>query len=162
LGLVRADDQPSTAKPLAVKWLVVATMMLDDAQNAILVNGYFSRYPAEQVLKGQVAPDEGRIDAALKRAGITTLDVVLAAHSHFDPSLDTPVAAKTSAVVAGSESTANIAPRTQLPGKPHRWHQGPGRVALRGPQDHGDSVAALPQRPCTSGDHGTARARWKN
>jgi beta-lactamase superfamily II metal-dependent hydrolase len=55
--------------------------MLDDAQNAILVNGYFSRYPAEQ---GQVAPDEGQIDAALKRAGITKLDVVLAAHSHFD------------------------------------------------------------------------------
>lgn len=146
-GSARAASPPSKAKPLTVKWLDVTTVLLDDGQDAILVDGYFSRYPVEQILEGQIGPDEAQIDAALKRAGITKLDVVLAAHSHLDHALDTPVvAARTGAVVAGSESTANIARGLNFPES--RIHVVKDREVLR----YGDFKITVIQSPHSPGD----------
>ncbi len=101
----RADD----ATPVRVTFLGVATLLVDDGQSAVLTDGFFSRPGLLAVATRRLAPDEGRIDAALRRAGIRGLAAVVPVHSHFDHALDAAaVAARTGAVLAGGRSTRNV------------------------------------------------------
>lgn len=57
-----------------------------------------------------------RIEAALARAGVLELAVVIPVHSHYDHAMDAPeVARRTGALLLGSESTANIGRGWGLP-----------------------------------------------
>jgi L-ascorbate metabolism protein UlaG (beta-lactamase superfamily) len=103
--------------PLFVTFLGVSTLLIDDGTDAILIDGYFTR-PGVTFGSTPVAPDHGKIDAALATAQITTTTVarslrlaaVVVNHSHYDHALDAPeVANKTGARLVGSATTANIA-----------------------------------------------------
>jgi L-ascorbate metabolism protein UlaG (beta-lactamase superfamily) len=95
--------------PLAVTFLGVASLLIDDGTSAIMTDGFFSRPGLRQVLTSTIAPDVERIEQCLRRASVTELDAVLPVHSHYDHALDSAVVAeRTGAVLVGGASTANI------------------------------------------------------
>lgn len=100
---------------LRVMFMGVTTILLDDGENVIMTDGFFSR-PGKTSLLRKISSDQTRITYALSRAGVTKLAAVLTAHSHHDHAMDSPeVARRTSALLIGSESTANIARGVNFP-----------------------------------------------
>ncbi|MBX2877400.1 MAG: MBL fold metallo-hydrolase [Saprospiraceae bacterium] len=109
-----ADVTPSSA--VTAQFAGVSTLLLSDGETTILTDGYFSRPGALQVGFGKIEPDEEDVKWGVKRLGITTLDVILVVHSHFDHAMDAPIVSKlTGAPVYGSASTANICRGLDLP-----------------------------------------------
>lgn len=99
-----------------VRFFGVATVLIEDGTTAVMTDGFFSRPGFVPVVLLKVAPDPGRIDAALRKGHVSKLAAVLVAHSHYDHALDAPaVAARTGAMLVGSESTANIGRGQGLP-----------------------------------------------
>jgi len=86
-------------------YLGVAGWRLDVAGATLLVDPYFTRTAVEDEA-ALLEPDTRALAAfAPPRA-----DVILVGHSHFDHLLDVPaIAARTGAIVAGTESTLNVA-----------------------------------------------------
>ncbi|MDO9461017.1 MAG: MBL fold metallo-hydrolase [Alphaproteobacteria bacterium] len=119
-----AAMQMSAAKEesgnVRVKFLGVATILIDDGETAILTDGFFSRPGILPMATSRIAPDIPAIDQGLKRAGITKLAAIIPVHSHYDHAMDAPeVALRTGAIFIGSQSTANIGrgwglPETQI------------------------------------------------
>jgi len=102
--------------PLAVTFLGVSTLLIDDGTSAVMTDGFFSRPGLLQLARGRIAPDAGRIAACLTRAQVHKLHAVLPVHTHYDHALDSAfVAQRTDAVVVGGESAANIARGHGLP-----------------------------------------------
>lgn len=102
--------------PLAVTFLGVSTLLVDDGTSAILTDGFFSRPSLLRVGLGRVAPHRARIEACLGRIGARPVEAVLPVHSHFDHALDSAyVAERTGARLVGGESTANIGRGHGLP-----------------------------------------------
>jgi L-ascorbate metabolism protein UlaG (beta-lactamase superfamily) len=100
---------PAEAGGISVKFLGVATILIDDGETALLTDGFFSRPSALQLLTGKIEPDLEAITQGMKRAGITKLAAVIVNHSHYDHAMDAPeVAKRAGALLVGSESTANI------------------------------------------------------
>lgn len=90
-------------------FLGVATVLFDDGESAIMVDGFFTRPGKKSLVFGKIAPNPAIIDSALERAGVKKLKAVLVSHSHYDHAMDcAEVAKRTDAVLVGSESTANI------------------------------------------------------
>lgn len=109
-------DVPEAGTPFAVTFLGVSTVLVDDGETALLTDGFFSRPSMGRVLLGRLAPDDARIDAALRRAGIDRLAVVAPVHTHFDHAMDSPaVVRRTGAVLAGGASAAHIGRGAGLP-----------------------------------------------
>ena len=101
----------STSSELSVTYLGVTSLLFDDGETQLLVDGFFTRPLLTKILAGQAfAPDERAIDKALADFKMDRLAAITAVHSHYDHAMDVGViAAKTGALVIGSESTANIA-----------------------------------------------------
>jgi L-ascorbate metabolism protein UlaG (beta-lactamase superfamily) len=98
-------------------WLGVTTMLFDDGDTQILIDGFFSR-PAvwDSILGRAVVNDAATINYALHEYGMSRLAVIIPVHSHFDHAMDIgAVAKRTSASILGSESTANIARGAGVP-----------------------------------------------
>jgi L-ascorbate metabolism protein UlaG (beta-lactamase superfamily) len=109
-------DVPAATAELGVTFLGVATLLFDDGQSAVLTDGFFSRPGLPRVALRPLAPDRRRVQGALAAAGIDRLDAVTAVHSHYDHVLDSAeVAARTGAVLVGSESTVNVGRGAGLP-----------------------------------------------
>jgi len=106
---LRLEAAPPVPGQLRVTFLGVATLLFEDGDTSILVDGFFSRPNVFRTLVAKVAPDATAIERNLERAGIKTLAAVFTVHSHYDHAMDSPiVAARTGALLVGSESTANI------------------------------------------------------
>lgn len=109
-------DVPGAEGAFAVTFLGVSSVLVDDGETALLTDGFFSRPPMGRVLLGRIAPDDARIDAVLRRAGIDRLAVVAPVHTHFDHAMDSPaVVRRTGAVLAGGSSAAHIGRGAGLP-----------------------------------------------
>ncbi|HEX7978403.1 MAG TPA: hypothetical protein VF461_07365 [Gemmatimonadaceae bacterium] len=107
---------PAPAHQFSARWMGDGTILLGDGGAAILVDPYFSRLPREQVLRGVVAPDTDRVDAALQRAGARKLLAVVATSTTFDHAMEVPiVAARTDADIVGSMSLMNVARGSAIP-----------------------------------------------
>jgi L-ascorbate metabolism protein UlaG (beta-lactamase superfamily) len=97
-------------------FLGVSTILFDDGRTAIMTDGFFSRPGVARLIFGRLGPDRTRVEAALTRFGISRLDAVFVAHSHYDHALDAAVVAElTGARLIGSASTRNIARGQGLP-----------------------------------------------
>jgi L-ascorbate metabolism protein UlaG (beta-lactamase superfamily) len=106
---LRLEAAPPARGALRVTFLGTATLLFEDGDTSILVDGFFSRPNALRTLVAKVAPDRAVIDRTLERAGIKSLAAVITVHSHYDHAMDSPIVAeKTGALLVGSESTANI------------------------------------------------------
>ena len=108
-------DVPAATGDLAVTFLGVSTLLLDDGDSAVMTDGFFSRPSLRKVAFGKLAPNPTRIDSALTRLGLNgantgrRLDAVLPVHTHFDHVMDSAaVANRTGAVLVGGESAANV------------------------------------------------------
>jgi L-ascorbate metabolism protein UlaG (beta-lactamase superfamily) len=101
---------------LRVTFLGVSTLLFDDGDSAVLIDGFFSRPPLLLTAFGRIGPDEDAISRALEDLGIEKLDAVVTVHSHYDHAMDSPeVARRTGAKLVGSISTAWIARGQDLP-----------------------------------------------
>lgn len=106
----RFDVPEARSGELAVTWLGVSTLLIDDGDHAFMTDGFFSRPPLLRVGIGRLAPDKARIDSALHRAGVNRLELIAPVHSHYDHVMDTAeVALRTGAKVVGGLSTVNVA-----------------------------------------------------
>ena len=95
--------------PLAVTWLGVSTLLLDDGSSTLMTDGYFSRPSLAQVALGKVSPSPARVDGCLARLQLTRLEAVIPVHTHIDHALDSAlVADRTGARLVGGESAANV------------------------------------------------------
>lgn len=101
---------------LKVTFMGTTTLLFQDRNNAVLIDGFFSRPSKLRVVLGSVEPDEAKIRSAIQRAGIQQLDAIYVAHSHYDHAMDVAVvAAITGAKIYGSSSTFNIATGGGIP-----------------------------------------------
>lgn len=109
-------DVPRADGELAITFLGVSSLLIDDGISAIMTDGYFSRPSLARVALGRIAPDPARIDDALSLARVTALAAVIPVHTHFDHALDSAVVAeRTGAALVGGTSTAQIGRGHGLP-----------------------------------------------
>lgn len=117
-------DDTSSPQPLRATFVGVSTILLSAGQDAILIDGFFTRPSYLPVFLGRIAPDEKVVTDCLARLGVIgedkntesatkletlTLHAVLVAHTHFDHALDAPLVCKrTGAKLVGSESLHNL------------------------------------------------------
>ena len=109
---------PAPGEPggVTVRFLGVSTLVVSDGETAWMTDGFFSRPSFWRTAFGRIAPDEAAVEAALATAGVRRLAAVIVLHSHYDHAMDAPlVAERTGAVLAGSESTANVARGLDFP-----------------------------------------------
>ena len=112
-----ASSTSESAERVTVTWLGITTLLFDDGETQILVDGTFSRPGLlDFVSQRRIYSDAASINAALAEFRINRLAAIIPVHSHFDHAMDLGfVANRTRAVVLGSESTANIARGADVP-----------------------------------------------
>lgn len=108
---------PSPTSGLRATFMGTSTLLIQDDETQILIDGFFTRPGFWTMALGQMRPDEKRIDDGLRAGGVDgqRLAAVLVAHAHHDHALDAPDVAhkrpgsSTRPVeLVGSESLANI------------------------------------------------------
>jgi L-ascorbate metabolism protein UlaG (beta-lactamase superfamily) len=109
------------AGAVTVTWLGVSTLLFDDGDTQILIDGFFSRPSiADIVFAARIKSSAAEINRVLDEFQIRRLAAIIPVHSHFDHAMDIgAIANRSSASIIGSESTANIArgagvPRDQI------------------------------------------------
>lgn len=122
--LIDAIDWPepafaSAADPdtVTVTWLGVTTLLFDDGETQILIDGFFSRPSlADILLRRPVDNDAPTINYALNHFRMRRLAAIIPLHSHFDHAMDAgAIANRSSASILGTESTAQIARGAGVP-----------------------------------------------
>jgi len=110
-GLHPPVNDDITPNVVTVTWLGVTTLLFDDSETQILIDGFFSRPSLfETLLQIPVASDAPMINYVLNEYRMQRLAVIIPAHSHYDHAMDVgAIANRSSASILGSESTANIA-----------------------------------------------------
>jgi L-ascorbate metabolism protein UlaG (beta-lactamase superfamily) len=117
LGWPVATSTGESAERVTVTWLGITTLLFDDGETQILTDGTFSRPDLFDILsQRRIYSDVGAINYALAEFRMDRLAAIVALHSHFDHAMDVGVVAnRTTAIVLGSESTANIARGADVP-----------------------------------------------
>lgn len=112
-----AVSSTTVTDSVVVTWLGVTTLLFDDGETQILVDGFFSRPSLADVLLGRaVDNDAPMINYVLDEYRMRRLAAIIPVHSHFDHAMDVgAIANRTSASVLGSESTAAIARGAGVP-----------------------------------------------
>jgi len=102
---------------VTVTWLGVTTLLFDDGETQILIDGFFSRPSITEILLGlPVNNDAAMINYAMNEFRMRRLAAIIPVHSHFDHAMDIgAIANRSSASVVGSESTAQIARGAGVP-----------------------------------------------
>jgi L-ascorbate metabolism protein UlaG (beta-lactamase superfamily) len=98
-------------------WLGVSTLLFDDGETQILIDGFISRPSFFEALAGRpVDMDVPMINHVINEFRIHRLAAIVPAHSHYDHAMDVgAIANRSSASILGSESTANIARGAAVP-----------------------------------------------
>jgi L-ascorbate metabolism protein UlaG (beta-lactamase superfamily) len=98
-------------------WLGTTTILFDDGETQVLIDGTFTRVnPISVILSLPIKSDIANINYALSTFRINRLAAIVPVDSHFDHAIDIGhIANRTSAVVLGSESTANVARGEDVP-----------------------------------------------
>jgi L-ascorbate metabolism protein UlaG (beta-lactamase superfamily) len=117
LGWPIATSSGESAERVTVTWLGITTLLFDDGETQVLTDGTFSRPDLFDILsQRRVYSDVAAINYGLAEFRMDRLAAIVALHSHFDHAMDIGlVANRTTAVVLGSESTANIAQGAGVP-----------------------------------------------
>lgn len=107
----------AVADSVTVTWLGVTTLLFDDGETQILIDGFFSRPSlADVIFRRPVDNDAAMINFALDEYRMRRLAAIIPVHSHFDHAMDVgAIANRTSASVLGSESSAQIARGAGVP-----------------------------------------------
>ena len=114
---IPAVASAADADVVTVTWLGVTTLLFDDGETQILIDGFFSRPSiADILLRRPVDNDAPRINYAINEFRMRRLAAIIPVHSHFDHAMDVgAIANRSSASILGSESTAQIARGAGVP-----------------------------------------------
>ena len=106
-----------TLDAVTVTWLGVSTLLFDDGETQVLIDGFLSRPSLLDVLLDRpVESNAATINYALDEFRMRRLAALIPAHSHYDHAMDVgAIANRTSASILGSESTAAIARGVGVP-----------------------------------------------
>jgi L-ascorbate metabolism protein UlaG (beta-lactamase superfamily) len=106
-----------SSRSIKATWLGTAGLFVSDGETSFYIDPYVSRVSVFKMFAGRkINPDIKKIDECINRTSGQKAAAVLLGHSHFDHLLDAPeFASKTGALLAGSESTANVARGAGLP-----------------------------------------------
>ncbi len=107
----------SATDTVTFTWLGVTTLLFDDGETQILIDGFFSRPSLFDIVLGRpVMNDAAMINYALDEFRMRRLAAVIPVHSHFDHAMDVgAIANRTSASVLGTPSTVEIARGAGVP-----------------------------------------------
>lgn len=96
---------------LTVKFFGTSTLLFDDGQSQILIDGFFSRPPLSQVFFQKIQSSSAQIDQVVKEQHLERVKAILVTHSHYDHALDIAELGHRipQATIVGSPSTLNIA-----------------------------------------------------
>ena len=113
---VAAHAAPGDGR-VTVTWLGITTLLFDDGETQILTDGTFTRLSAFDLLSQRgVRSDLATINHGLASLRINRLAAIIPVHAHFDHAMDTGhVANRTTGIVLGSESAANVARGADVP-----------------------------------------------
>ena len=102
---------------LNVTWFGVSTLLFDDGETQILVDGYISRPAAADIaMLKPVSNDAATINYWLHEYGVWRLAAIIPSHTHFDHAMDIgAIANRSAASIIGSESAAAIARGAGVP-----------------------------------------------
>ncbi len=102
---------------VTVTWLGVSTLLFDDGETQILIDGFISRPSLADLVFGRpVESDAATINYVLDEYRLRRLAAIIPAHSHFDHAMDIgAIANRSSASILGSETSANIARGAGVP-----------------------------------------------
>lgn len=94
---------------IKVTFFGVSTLLFDDGETQLLIDGYFTRTSMLPLLLKNLKSDTALIDDVLAKHSMNRVKAIFATHSHFDHALDVAYTAKrTGATLYGSISTLNI------------------------------------------------------
>lgn len=107
----------SATDTVTATWLGVTTLLFDDGETQILIDGFFSRPSLGDIIFGRpVTNDAATINYVLDHYRIRRLAAIIPVHSHFDHAMDIgAIANRTSASILGSASTVQIARGAGVP-----------------------------------------------
>lgn len=92
-----------------VTFFGVSSLLFDDGENQIMVDGFFTRPSAFKVVFGKLQTDTALVSQIIKEYNIHRLKGVFVTHSHYDHALDAGfVCATTGAALYGSKSAVNV------------------------------------------------------
>jgi len=102
---------------VTMTWLGVTTLLFDDGETQVLIDGFFSRPTLSDSLLGKpVESDAATINYVLDEYRMRRLAAIIPVHSHYDHAMDIgAIANRSSTSILGSESTANIARGAGVP-----------------------------------------------
>lgn len=103
-------DFAEDSRGVTATWLGVTTILIDDGETQILIDGFFSRPSlTDIVFRVPVQHNAAQINAVLADYEMRRLAAIIPVHSHFDHVMDVgAIANRTSASVLGSETTVQI------------------------------------------------------
>lgn len=121
--LASPDRVPPTADGLdpedavTVTWLGVTTLLFDDGDTQILVDGFFSHPSlADVALDVPVASHAAQINYVMDEFEMRRLAAIIPSHSHYDHAMDIgALANRSSASILGSTSSAQVARGAGVP-----------------------------------------------
>ncbi len=116
-GLHPAVNDVIAPNAVTVIWLGVTTLLFDDSETQILIDGFISRPSLfDTLMRVPVASDAPMINYVMNEYRMQRLAAIIPAHSHYDHAMDVgAIANRSSASILGSESTANIARGAGVP-----------------------------------------------
>lgn len=102
---------------VTMTWLGTTTILFDDGETQLLIDGFFSRPSIfDVVLRRPVSSDAATINFVMDEYRMRRLAAIIPAQSHWDHAMDVgALANRSSASILGSESTANIARGAGVP-----------------------------------------------
>ena len=106
-----AEEKLDSIQKNAIKvtFFGTSTLLFDDGENQIIIDGFFSRPPVGKVAFGKVKSDESLIRQIIEKHSIKTLKGIFVCHSHYDHAMDAPLLSQlTGAKIYGSSSTLNL------------------------------------------------------
>lgn len=113
----RVPNESGTPDSVTATWFGVTTLLFDDGETQLLIDGFFSRPSlADIVFNVPVESSAAQVNYVMDAYGMRRLAAIIPVHSHFDHALDIgAVANRSNASILGSESTAQIARGAGVP-----------------------------------------------
>lgn len=103
------DTSQPVSNQVKVTFFGVSTLLFDDGETQILIDGFFSRPSLRQILFSEISSDTKLIDEIIAKYQMNRVKGIFVTHSHFDHAFDVAYTTqKTKAVLYGSLSTLNI------------------------------------------------------
>jgi L-ascorbate metabolism protein UlaG (beta-lactamase superfamily) len=113
---VSENDKATPTGAIRVTSFGTTTLLIDDGESQILIDGFLSRPSLFKDLTSPIATNQALVDRILEREQVNRLKAIFISHSHYDHVLDAAyITRRTQARLYGSPSTLNIGRGGGLP-----------------------------------------------